>query len=164
MPLRFLYAMVRSNPCLPCCGLHDILLSMVKLVSNRKFFINGGIFAGLLCLVIMAFSFRCIFSDHVRSNHSIVIRYAREILLTVPVDEDRVLVIRDGRIEDEALCQGEENVLVIRNGSVYMSSATCPDGDCIAQGALNYATVERRPLGRWIICAPHRISVEFTGE
>lgn len=137
---------------------------MKKLVCDKKNLINGCIFAGLLCLVLFAVFVRCFLSDPLKKDHSIVIRYSNETLLIVPAHEDREIVIRDGKIADAPLHLGKENVLVIKDGSVSMISATCPGGDCIAQGAVDASCYDRRPLGRWIICSPHRISVEYTGD
>lgn len=50
-----------------------------------------------------------------------------------------------------------ENIIQIRNGEVYMKSATCPDQICIKQGHISQS-------GASIICLPHELIVEITGE
>lgn len=52
---------------------------------------------------------------------------------------------------------GEENVLIIRNGSAWMESASCPDGLCVRMGKISRK-------GQSVICLPNRVSVEITGE
>lgn len=45
------------------------------------------------------------------------------------------------------------NLLRVENGSVRVAEATCPDGDCLRQGAKNSGTP--------IICLPNRLTVRF---
>lgn len=92
-----------------------------------------------------------------------VIRYGDGELLTVPAWETHTIVIRDGRITDEATGEGEENVIRIENGEAWMEQANCPHGECIKQGVLNAETVQSRPLGTWIVCAPHKVYIEYAG-
>lgn len=49
------------------------------------------------------------------------------------------------------------NRIVIENGSVYMAEADCPDKYC-----MDYKPASRN--GETIICLPHRLVVEVTGE
>ena len=50
--------------------------------------------------------------------------------------------------------EGQENVIVIKNGKVFVSSATCPDQICVKQGAISDA-------GETIVCLPHKLVVEI---
>ena len=88
---------------------------------------------------------------------SFVIRYGNGETLTVPADETRTVVIRDGKLVDEATGEGDENVIRIENGSARMERTNCRHEDCVQQGVLNAETAVTRPLGAWIICAPHRV-------
>ena len=49
------------------------------------------------------------------------------------------------------------NLLIIRNGQVWMEEADCPDGLCIRQGAVSR-------VGESIICLPHELVVTVEGE
>ena len=105
---------------------------------------------------------------------SFVIRYGNGETLTVPADETRTVVIRDGKLvdeatgegrpADEATGEGDENVIHIENGSARMERANCRHEDCVQQGVLNAETAVTRPLGAWIICAPHRVYIEYVGD
>lgn len=95
---------------------------------------------------------------------SFVIRYGNGETLTVPADETRTVVIRDGKLVDEATGEGDENVIHIENGSARMERANCRHEDCVQQGVLNAETAVTRPLGAWIICAPHRVYIEYVGD
>ena len=92
-----------------------------------------------------------------------VIRYGDGESLTVPAWETRTIVIRDGKIADEATGEGEENVIHIKNGEAWMEQANCPHRECVKQGILNAETVRTRPLGTWIVCAPHQVYIEYVG-
>lgn len=52
---------------------------------------------------------------------------------------------------------GERNILIIKNGGVHMAQSNCPGGQCLAQG-------EIRDGGASIVCLPHRIYVELSGN
>lgn len=90
-----------------------------------------------------------------------VITYGEGQTLSVSMWETRTVVIRDGAVVEQATGEGEENVIRIENGEAWMESSNCPHGDCRKQGRLNTETVQTRPNGTWIICAPHRVTVEF---
>lgn len=49
------------------------------------------------------------------------------------------------------------NLLLIRDGRVWMETADCPDGLCIRQGAVSR-------VGESIICLPHELVVTVEGE
>ena len=92
-----------------------------------------------------------------------VIRYGDGESLTVPAWETRTIVIRDGQLADEATGEGAENVIHIENGEAWMEQANCPHRECVKQGVLNAETVPSRPLGTWIVCAPHQVYIEYAG-
>ncbi len=92
-----------------------------------------------------------------------VIHFADGETLEVFAWESKTIVIRDGRPADEATGEGDENVIRIENGRAWMESANCPHHECVKQGVLSEETVGTRPLGAWIVCAPHRVYIEFAG-
>lgn len=95
---------------------------------------------------------------------SFVIRYGSGETLTVPAYETRTVVIRDGQLADAPTGEGKENVIRIENGAAWMEQANCPHRECMEQGVLNGETVETRPLGSWIVCAPHRVYIELSED
>lgn len=92
------------------------------------------------------------------------IRFGNGQTVTYPADQPACIVIRDGVLCKEQTGEGEENVIVIENGAAWMEYATCPHHECMEQGRLDAETVQSRPLGTWIICAPHGVSVEYIGD
>lgn len=49
------------------------------------------------------------------------------------------------------------NTLHVAPGSIAVTAADCPDGICVAQGALTHGSVP-------IICMPHHLSVRIEGS
>ena len=52
---------------------------------------------------------------------------------------------------------GGYNTLMIEDGVAYLTDADCPDKLCVKQGKIS-------KIGESIICLPHKIVVEITGE
>ena len=46
------------------------------------------------------------------------------------------------------------NHLVIQNGNVWISSANCPNHDCVRQGTISQN-------GEMLVCIPHRLTVSI---
>ena len=77
---------------------------------------------------------------------------------------DMVGIYRDGELirtidldavtEPYDILIGEaENVIHVEKGSVYVSSASCPDKVCVKQGRLS----DNRP----IVCLPHKLVIKY---
>ena len=58
------------------------------------------------------------------------------------------------------LPDGAENTVAITGDAVYMEHADCENQDCVNMGAVTRDNLELRVMGGFIICLPHRISVE----
>ncbi len=125
--------------------------------KNPNFFLLSG----LVLLVGAAFLIRFFACSDAAQSDMIVIRYNNTELLRVSASQTRDVVIRDGKIVDEATGTGEENVLHIGDDGVVMASANCSNQACIKQGCVNAENLTSRPLGAWIICAPHGVTVEY---
>ena len=48
-----------------------------------------------------------------------------------------------------------KNVVIIKDGQVYVESADCPDKTCVKQGKI-------MKTGQSIVCLPHRLTVTIT--
>ncbi|MBR1821187.1 MAG: NusG domain II-containing protein [Clostridia bacterium] len=90
-------------------------------------------------------------------------------------DDLRVYVTMDGaplidlpfdEVHDIVVTQpdGEENRIVLTGDAVYMGSANCENQDCVEMGAVTRENLELRVLGGFIVCLPHRLSVEVRGD
>ena len=58
------------------------------------------------------------------------------------------------------LPDGAENTVAITADAVYMEHADCENQDCVNMGAVTRENLELRVMGGFIICLPHKISVE----
>jgi len=52
---------------------------------------------------------------------------------------------------------GSVNVIAVKDGAVFMQEANCRDGLCIRQGKM-------RNGAKTIVCLPHKIVVQLTGD
>jgi len=55
---------------------------------------------------------------------------------------------------------GSENTVAITGNAVFMEHADCDNQDCVHMGAVTRENLELRVMGGFIICLPHKISVE----
>ena len=59
---------------------------------------------------------------------------------------------------------GGENTVRLTRDAVYMEEANCEGQDCVEMGEVTRDNMEVRVMGGFIICLPHRVSVEVRGE
>lgn len=69
-----------------------------------------------------------------------------QLVEAVPLSQDRTV-----RIDGEYT-----NVVVIRDGTVWMDSSDCPGADCVHSGAVSSP-------GRAIVCLPNRVEIRLVG-
>lgn len=55
---------------------------------------------------------------------------------------------------------GARNTVEITSDAVFMREANCDNQDCVDMGEVTRDNLETRVLGGFIICLPHRLSVE----
>lgn len=92
-----------------------------------------------------------------------VIHYGNGETIAVSASETRIIAVQNGKIVEKATEDGEENIIHIENGVAWMEYANCPHRECMKQGKLSKETAKKRPLGTWIVCAPHRVYIELAG-
>ncbi len=103
----------------------------------------------ILFFCILAF-IMCFILYHRASNHN-------DIMLNITVD-GKVVISYEFNKEDniyKVFPLETGNVVVIKDGQVYMESANCPDGLCMKQGKISLANQS-------IICLPHKVVVKLT--
>lgn len=96
----------------------------------------------VLIAALLAVCFGAVFFTRTPGTVATV-RVDGRIVATLPLSEDAVLPLEDG------------TRVIVENGSVRISDATCPDLLCEACGS-----VSRR--GQSILCLPNRISIEIS--
>ena len=55
---------------------------------------------------------------------------------------------------------GGENTVTLTGSSVLMTEANCEGQDCVQMGEVTRENLEVRVMGGFIICLPHKLSVE----
>lgn len=76
-------------------------------------------------------------------------------LIDLPFDEAHTVEILQP--------DGAENVVSLTGEAVTMQSANCENQDCVHMGEVTRDNLELRVMGGFIVCLPHRISVEVRG-
>ena len=137
---------------------------MEQTSTKKRIQINLLLTLGALLFVAAAIVLCFVLRSKSSAGGSFVIHYGSGETLTVPADETRTVVIRDGTLVSAPTGEGDENVIRIENGSARMEHANCRHGECVKQGELNESNADTRPLGAWIICAPHRVYIEYRGD
>lgn len=77
-------------------------------------------------------------------------------LIDLPFDEAHVVTVLQPGVG--------ENVVELTGDAVRMLRSDCENQDCVQMGEVTRDNLEVRVLGGFIICLPHRISVEVRGE
>lgn len=83
-----------------------------------------------------------------RDGASAVITSHGQEISRLPLSRDTTLTVGG---------DGHENTVVVENGRVYVSQASCPDHVCIRQGPISYD-------GQTIVCLPNRLVITVTGS
>ncbi len=76
-------------------------------------------------------------------------------LIDLPFSEPHTLTI--------AQPDGGENTVALTGSGVHMESANCEGQDCVNMGEVTEENLELRVLGGFIVCLPHKLSVEVRG-
>lgn len=127
--------------------------------QTRNWILTGAAIAFAALAVVVCLLMR----PETEALDRFVIRCGNGQSIEVPAWETRTIVIRDGRIVEKATGESGENVIRIENGEAWMEYANCPHGECMRQGRLSAESVRTRPLGTWIVCAPHKVYIEYAG-
>ena len=105
---------------------------------------NDGIFIAVLLLIVALLGAAFFFLRG--EGDTVTVSVDGKLYGTYPLHTDLTLSIRTGEDGEE------ENLLVIRDGTARVESATCPDGICAA-----HKPISRE--GESIVCLPHRVVI-----
>ena len=101
----------------------------------------------ILALAVLALGAWAFMLATRRSGGEAVITVDGTELTRLPLSRDATLTVGEG---------GHSNTVVVENGEVYVSQASCPDRICIRQGRISLG-------GQTIVCLPNRLVVTVTG-
>ena len=82
------------------------------------------------------------------------------------VDEAQLMELPFGQARTVQITQpdGAQNTVAITEDAVYMYDANCDNLDCVNMGRVTRDNLEMRVMGGFIICLPHRVTVEVRGD
>lgn len=120
---------------------------LIENIKSSKFFKKTDILIVVIMLIALIGVLILVFLP---KGEEVVIRIDGKVAYVYKLNENRIIDIT---------IEGEEhaNVVVIEDGCVFMQSATCPNGDCVASGKIS-------KIGQSIACLPHKLIVEIVGK
>lgn len=110
----------------------------IRAVKNDIVLLGGFVLIGAVFLLLV--------SGHSQGGRYAQVRVNGSVTAVYSLSENRTVQIKG---------VGGSNLLVIRDGEVFMQEADCPDALCVHQGKITLK-------GQSIICLPHRVVVEIT--
>ena len=99
----------------------------------------------VLCLAVV--SFFLFYHSPRETAGSVEIYQNGKLLYTLNLYEDQAVTVSGDY----------ENIIVIENGTVHISSSTCPGQVCVHMGSISTS-------GQSLICLPNRLEVRLSGE
>ena len=89
-----------------------------------------------------------------------------DLRVYVTLDGKALLDLPFGEVHTVRITQPDvgENTFEITGEAVYMSHADCENQDCVDMGAVTRENLELRVMGGFIVCLPHKLSVEVRGK
>ena len=132
--------------------------------------------AALLAVAVLLYFFVLRSSGNVKENREVQVlldgKPMEETESTGSDEKDlRVYITLDGKplldlpfAEEHTIRiiqpDGGENTVSLTGSSVYMTEANCEGQDCVQMGEVTRENLEVRVMGGFIICLPHKLSVE----
>ena len=111
--------------------------------GKKNVFLVGGILLAAILLLLVQTLFKP------RPKGEVLITVDGKEYARVSLDKPQEILIDCG--------DGQNNLLVVQDGGIYMKSATCRDQLCVSQGKVTLDNYSRRALGTDIICLPNRV-------
>lgn len=124
------------------------------MVEEKLQFKKGDFFIFLFVLVLLAVLLYILFNQENANRISLTVQGETR---NYDLQKQQTLYVVDGKLVSENEEQDASNVVVVENGQVYMSSATCKDQIC----------VKHKPIykdGEMIICLPNQVFIEVDSE
>lgn len=118
--------------------------------SDKKRKIRNDIILVAVIAVIAATGL-LFFGMNKEAGSSVAVNINGEQTAIYPLSVDAEVTITTGENNENI------NVLTIKDGKAYVSSANCPDGICAETRATQY-------VGETIVCLPHKVVIEVVAE
>lgn len=106
------------------------------------YLITGLLIVTSVLLVVIQFGMK-------KPGEKVIVKVDGNVVKKISLNENIVFDIEG--------YQGGSNRIVVEDGNVAMSDADCPDKLCVHTGKI-------KKTGETIVCLPHRVVVEITGD
>jgi hypothetical protein len=83
-----------------------------------------------------------------------------QVYITVDGEDKAILPFDEEHTLKVNFPDGGSNTVRLTGSSVFIAEADCPNQDCVGMGEVTKDNLETRVLGGFIVCLPHRLSVE----
>jgi len=83
-----------------------------------------------------------------------------QVYITVDGEDKAILPFDEEHTLKVNFPDGGSNTVRLTGSSVFIAEADCPNQDCVGMGEVTKENLETRVLGGFIVCLPHRLSVE----
>jgi hypothetical protein len=94
------------------------------------------------------------------ADAKVVIKSGGSVYATYPLSEKKTIVVPAPQQSDSTAAEGEQpelyNVVIIDEGSVSVSEASCKNQVCVRHGSISHT-------GESIVCLPNRLVVSIEG-
>lgn len=125
--------------------------------DSIKFFRRSDLFLILVFLLVAAFAFGFMMIRK-KEGRTVRVTVDGRLFGLYALDRDREVRICPGEDEKQSSeSPSWENILVIKDGQAQMIKADCPDLICVKHKPVSH-------VGESIVCLPHKVLVEVTGE
>lgn len=124
------------------------------MAKNRSLLQKKDILIVIIVLAVAAAGMAAVhfLSPKASSNYA-VIYVGSSPYQVVDLTEDQVIEVDQGN--------GTVNHIEVKDGAINMVDSTCPDQQCIYQGAMSMENYEERVLRNWIVCLPNQVTIEL---
>lgn len=117
-------------------------------MDKKNWIVLGVMVTAAALLIMMSGLMRTTSEDNV-----VIITVDGEEYARVPLSSPQTVTIDQGN--------GVVNVVRVTGQGAYMESSTCKNQQCVHMGEVTVDNWETRPNQAFIICLPHRVSVEL---
>ena len=140
---------------------------------SRNHFISAMVLAVLACLALSgcaarqnAQSVQVLVDGAPWKSSDGVAGQGGDLRVYVTLDGEALIDMPFGEAHTVDILQsdGAENTFELTGEAVRMSAANCENQDCVHMGDVTRDNLELRVMGGFIICLPHRLSVEVRGD
>lgn len=109
-----------------------------RCLTNKILIFSVAVFAAALCLALFWFN-----ASKIRGERANIYKDGK-IIQTLDLNTPKEIDLGT-------------NIILVKDGTICVKSATCPDKLCVKQGEISFG-------GESVICLPNKVVIEVTGK